>query len=128
MNDPYPLYFLAPELLRGQTGVSGPAMDVYALGVILYTATVGRRPIDGEGLDLVVAIRDASPPRPSEIVPGYPPALEAVVMRAIARDPAQRYATGEELAAALDSYLDGAGLAPGPDDLGSVVRSLLADR
>jgi len=77
--------------------------DVFALGIVLYEITAGRRLFFGDSdyaiLDKIVNGRVLAP---SKFVPGYPPALEAVVMRALARDPDERFASAAELAEALE--------------------------
>ncbi|HET9619763.1 MAG TPA: hypothetical protein VFP84_00255, partial [Kofleriaceae bacterium] len=68
--------------------------DVFAVGVILYEMTTGDRPV-GDA---------AGHTRPSLLVPGYPLALEAIVLRALASDPARRYPTAQELEKQLEAY------------------------
>ena len=92
--------YLAPEQIQG--GVIDARTDVYALGVVLYEAVTGRVPWQGDS-DLATAVarltRDPTPPR--EIRAEVPLALEAVILRALARDPAHRYPGAAELRAAL---------------------------
>jgi serine/threonine-protein kinase len=78
--------------------------DVFCVGILLYELTVGRRPFvaDNEYL-LSKQIMDDDPPRPTAVIPGYSPALEAVVMKALAKDRRHRFSSAlamqEELAA-----------------------------
>jgi serine/threonine-protein kinase len=77
------------------------ASDLYATGVVLYEALAGRRPVDE---DVPFAARPtATPTELTDLRPDVPPSLATVVMRAIASDPAERYATAAEMATALRS-------------------------
>ena len=99
-----PLY-MAPETFEGSKFVDERS-DVYALGVILYECLTGRRPYVGDTvLELAKWIRkgDAAPVR--VLNPDVPRRLEAVCMRAMARDPDARYLNAGALQAALDAFL-----------------------
>ena len=89
--------YMAPEQARGR-GVT-PATDVYSAGIVLYEMLAGQPPFaDGSAVDLALRhLHDEPPPLPAKV----PPALGAVVGRALAKDPRQRYATGTEMADAL---------------------------
>ncbi len=94
--------YLSPEQARGER--VGPPSDVFALGLILYEMLTGRRP-PGDASPVPLAMRDngASCPRPSQFVPEVPRAIDALVMRALERDPARRFPTAAALRAALDA-------------------------
>src|SRR6266436_5470536 len=91
--------YLAPEQLRGKTQ---PASDQYALGVVVYEWLCGKPPFRGPFLE--VAIQHASVPPPSmrEQVPDLSPAIEEVVLRALAKEPEQRFARVQDFASALE--------------------------
>jgi eukaryotic-like serine/threonine-protein kinase len=92
--------YLSPEQAQGQT-VSGRS-DLYAVGVILYELLTGSVPFDGETAVAIAFKQVSAEPRaPSELQPGVPPALDAVVLRALAKDPARRFADADEFIAAL---------------------------
>ena len=95
-----PLY-MAPELWRGEEG--SPRTDVFALGLAFYLALAGRLPFDAETSRDVVRVMSAPTPFPDvrEQRPEVPHALSAVVARAIAKRPEDRFATADELVAAL---------------------------
>ncbi len=98
------LAYMSPEQLMGD-GVDRRS-DVFALGCVLYEITTGERPFRGEhDPQVMAAIMMGSFAPPSEIVPGYPPELEAILGRALAADPAQRFASAEHLRVALEQWL-----------------------
>ncbi|HSS37754.1 MAG TPA: Stk1 family PASTA domain-containing Ser/Thr kinase, partial [Polyangia bacterium] len=92
--------YLSPEQAQGYV-VSG-ASDLYSIGVILYELLTGVVPFDGETA-VAIAFKQVSAQArpPSEVNPSVPPALDVVVLRALAKDPAQRYADADEFIAAL---------------------------
>jgi serine/threonine protein kinase len=97
--------YMAPErLARGTLNASG---DVYSLGVVIFEMTTGRRPFDeGDLSALLLTVFAGCPPTPSSIVPEIPPALDAVVDRALARAPAQRYQSVRALRRDLQDVLE----------------------
>jgi Protein kinase domain len=100
--------YVAPELIT--EGGAGKAADVYALGCVLYEALTGRVPFPRRSaLETLVAHIDEPVPRPSATRPEIPSGLDAVVERAMAKDPAGRYASAAELAAAARATLPSAG-------------------
>jgi serine/threonine protein kinase len=97
------LAYMAPEQLRGQA-VDRRA-DVFALGCVLYEITTGKKPFDGEhDAQIMQAILQGAPVRPSELVPGYPLEVERIIARAMAKDPRQRFASAEGLRLALERW------------------------
>ncbi|HEX3473858.1 MAG TPA: protein kinase [Kofleriaceae bacterium] len=96
--------YMSPEQCRGKTALDRRS-DVFSVGTILYELTTGRRPFIDETEYAVlqqIVNRDADPP--SAVMPGYPPALEAIVMRALARDVNRRFSTALELQNQLEDY------------------------
>jgi serine/threonine-protein kinase len=97
-------HYLSPEQAQGfdVTAVS----DIYSIGVMLYEALTGRVPFEGESA-VAVAMKQVSqmPQRPSSIQPGVSPALDAVVMRALEKDPGQRFQSADAFIAALDQAM-----------------------
>ncbi|HWD11582.1 MAG TPA: Stk1 family PASTA domain-containing Ser/Thr kinase [Solirubrobacteraceae bacterium] len=92
--------YLSPEQAQGYP-VSA-ASDLYSIGVILYELLTGVVPFEGETAVAIAFKQVAAVPRaPSELNRALPPSLDAVVMRALAKDPAERYASADELIAAL---------------------------
>ena len=80
--------------------------DLYSIGVMLYEALTGRVPFEGERA-VAVAMKQVSqmPQRPSSINPRVSPALDAVVMRALEKDPGQRFQSADAFIAALDAAM-----------------------
>ena len=92
--------YLSPEQIQGQT--QDTRSDLFSLGIILYQMTTGVRPFSGSSVSAVCAqIVSITPPPPSHHNPSLPAAFDRVVMRCLAKDPAERYATGEALGASL---------------------------
>jgi serine/threonine-protein kinase len=95
--------FMPPEQARGDR-VDHRA-DVYAVGALLYTALTGQRPFERESAaETLLAVLASEPRRPRELDPAIPEELERVILRAMAREPDDRYATMEELARALSRW------------------------
>ncbi|MGW6730612.1 serine/threonine-protein kinase [Nocardia sp. NPDC055029] len=98
--------YAAPEQITG--GPLDRRADVYGLGATLYHLVTGQVPYPRETTAAMLhAQLSARPPRPSRAAPALPVALDAVIARALAKDPAQRYASCGELAEAARDTLGG---------------------
>jgi len=96
--------YMAPEQIAGTS--ADRRIDIFAMGVVLYEATTGRRPFVGDGDPQVMhAILSGQFTPPSRIIRGYPPDLEQIVLTAMAQDPARRFPTAERMRMALEEYL-----------------------
>ncbi|MGN6372907.1 MAG: Stk1 family PASTA domain-containing Ser/Thr kinase [Solirubrobacteraceae bacterium] len=116
--------YLSPEQAQGHAVTE--ASDLYAVGVVLYELLTGSVPFDGESA-VTIAMQQvtAEPVPPSRRNPAVGPALDAVVLRALAKDPAQRYATADELLAALAQAREGVVPAAAPNGAPTAPTALL---
>ncbi len=94
--------YMPPEQLIG--GVVDARADLFSLGVIMYEALAGRRLFGTlSGIELAAAMLDRTPRPLAELCPDLPPALVALVERAMAKDPAARFQSAAEMASAIDA-------------------------
>jgi eukaryotic-like serine/threonine-protein kinase len=102
--------YLSPEQAQGFEVT--PVSDLYSIGVILYEALTRRVPFEADSA-VAVAMKQVSetPQRPSSINPAVSPALDAVVMRALEKEPGQRFQSADAFIAALDAALKDPGVA-----------------
>jgi serine/threonine protein kinase len=94
--------YMSPEQARSSKSVDGRA-DIYSLGVVLYQLITGVKPIKADSFgELLEAIFSGIPPAPpSSVCSDVPPALDAVVLRCLRKEPAERYQTVADLVTAL---------------------------
>jgi serine/threonine-protein kinase len=94
--------YIAPEQLEGDAPIDR-RVDIYAAGVVLWEALAGRRLFEGDGAPAIMAkIMTQEIVPPSRHAPAVPPALDAIVMRALARSPELRFETARAMAEALE--------------------------
>ena len=94
--------YMAPEQIRGKPSF---ASDQYALGIVVYEWLCGVRPFEGAPLQIVYQQVDVPPPRLRQQNPSLPQAVEDVVLKALAKDPRERYASVELFAQALEQAI-----------------------
>ena len=118
--------YMSPEQARGMA--VDRRSDIYALGVLLYELTTGTRLYKtGSDFELLTQITTGTVPPPSSRLPGYPAALEAILMRALSRQPDERHGSADELALDLEGLAGAMGIALGGASLRGWLRSLFAD-
>jgi DNA-binding transcriptional LysR family regulator/tRNA A-37 threonylcarbamoyl transferase component Bud32 len=96
--------YVAPEQARA--GPVGPFTDLYSAGVVLFEMLTGQLPFRATTpIEVVMQHLEASPPVPSSLAPGIPPALDGLVGRLLAKDPAARPTSASEARAEVDAIL-----------------------
>jgi tetratricopeptide (TPR) repeat protein/tRNA A-37 threonylcarbamoyl transferase component Bud32 len=96
--------YMAPEVAAGRPATK--AADVYGLGAVLYVVLTGGAPYTGAtAVEVIGKVAAADPPPVRAVNPAAPPALEAVCHKAMARDPAARYPSAEEVATEVRRWL-----------------------
>ncbi|RMG16428.1 MAG: serine/threonine protein kinase, partial [Deltaproteobacteria bacterium] len=103
--------------------------DLFALGVVLWELTTGRRLYDHQSdLAMVRAICDQPPPAPSSVRPGVPKQLEKIILKALQKDPDARFQSGHEFHLALERFLHAQGSPVTSVHLARYMKALFPDR
>jgi serine/threonine-protein kinase len=98
--------YMSPEQANGDWSEVGPASDIFSLGGILYTLLAGQPPYQGKYAATVLEkAKKCELVPPATVRPAAPPALDAVCMKAMSRNPVERYATAQDLASELECWL-----------------------
>jgi serine/threonine-protein kinase len=118
--------YMAPEQCRGR-GVDRRS-DVFSLGIILYEITTQHRCFRADSdFDTMHRIVTGDVVRPTRVVPGYPPALEAIIMTALASDPSQRYQSAGAVLEAIESFATASHMPMTTMGLGRFMRDMFGD-
>jgi len=118
--------YMAPEQMLGAP--LDRRADIYAVGAMIWEAATGQRMWQGQSdLHVMHKVANEGVPSPREVAPNMLPSLEAICMKALARDPNDRYETAVELAGALESVLAEIGTGASNRNLGKLVRDLFED-
>ncbi|MDQ6643383.1 MAG: protein kinase, partial [Chloroflexota bacterium] len=98
--------YLSPEQLQGKPQLMS---DQYALGIVVYEWLCGKRPFNGSSIEIAMQQISVPPPLLREHVPDLSPALEETVLRALAKEPRQRFASVQDFAIAFERACQDAG-------------------
>ncbi len=102
--------YISPEQAKGERELD-TRTDVYSLGIILYELVAGRVPFVGDSAYAIVHKHIyATVPPPSSLNPEVPPAVDGVLLHALAKEPSQRYETPNQLIKAFEAALDSSGI------------------
>ena len=117
--------YMSPEQATGKK--LDRRSDIFALGVVLWEMVTGRRLFKADNeIATLHKIIGGDYDRPSDHRPDLPPALEAIIMKALAQDAEDRFLDCGEMQLALEDFLLGHGMAAGPKRLGYYIRSLMS--
>jgi PAS domain S-box-containing protein len=99
--------YMAPEQAEGRLDLIDQRTDIFGLGAIFYEVLTGRPPFVGANtLEVLLQAGQGNPPPPRGIRPDVPPALEAVCLKALAKEPGERYASASDLAQEVQRWQD----------------------
>jgi eukaryotic-like serine/threonine-protein kinase len=120
--------YMAPEQVRGEA--IDRRVDIFAMGIVLYALTSGKHPFrrESEAATMYTIASDEVVVPPSKFVPNYPPGLEAVLLKALAKDKNARFATASEFQRALDQCLPAPERANTDEDIGAFIRHLFGNK
>ena len=101
-------FYMAPEQTRGENDRIGVQTDIWALGVVLYEMLTKRLPFIGRSsIELYHKINHAEPAPPRKLVTGLPREIEYITMKALSKEPEERYPSAEAMAEDIEKYLEG---------------------
>jgi serine/threonine-protein kinase len=99
--------YMSPEQSQGDLELLGPRSDVYSLGATLYYLLTGKPPFEGELVDVIRCVQKGQFPPPRQVDASIDRALEAVCLKAMALEPADRFSSPKALAEDLERWMAG---------------------
>ena len=121
------LSYMSPEQVTSK--FSDRRADIFALGCVLYEASVGKRPFHGaDAMATLYQLLEQPLALPSDRLPGYPVGLEEIVVKALQRAPEDRYQSAEEMSRALQTWLAVQGPRVSERDLSELVQRTLGSK
>jgi len=119
--------YMSPEQASGER--IDRRSDVFALGIVLFELTTGERLFRGESpAHTLQLVNQARVPNPAQVLTDYPERLTPIVLRALSRNPADRFQTAQEMQSALDQYLVQERMLVSHASVGKLVRKVLLPR
>ena len=105
-------HYISPEQAQGKELTA--ASDIYSLGIVLYESATGKLPFDGpDAVSVAMKQVQDEPVPPRELNPEIDPSLEAIILKAMSKNPMERFATAKDMRSALNDYLAGRPVALG---------------
>jgi serine/threonine-protein kinase len=120
--------YMAPEQVRGEA--IDRRVDIFAMGIVLYALTTGKHPFrrESEAATMYTIASEDAVVAPRSFIPEYPAGLEAVLLKALAKDANARFASASEFQRALDQCLPVAERANTDEDVGTFIRKLFGNK
>ena len=120
--------YMAPEQVRGEP--IDRRVDVFALGIVLYALTTGKHPFrrENEAATMYTIASNDAVVSPRKFLPDYPVSVEAVLLKALAKNPAERYSTASEFLRALDQCLPVSERANTDEDVGAFIGKIFGKK
>jgi serine/threonine-protein kinase len=119
--------YMSPEQVAG-ANVDNRS-DIFALGIVLHELLTGRRLFKADSdVQTLARVREANVPPPSRLNPQLPPGLDALVLKALAKDPDQRYSTAQEMRLAIEDWLIQGRMNASSAHLAEFLKQIYAER
>ena len=119
--------YMSPEQVSGQSVDN--RSDIFALGIVLHELLTGRRLFKADSdVQTLARVRECNVPPPSEINPQLPAGLDSIVLRALAKEPRERYGTAQEFRLAIEEWLIQGRMSASSAHLAEFLKRIYAER